>query len=310
MHDLNDSGKRIFGIVIPFFSNINYLLKLADSLLNQSDRRFEVLIIDDSGKNLVTPEFLQDQLDHRFTVLTNEKNLGPFLSWNAGISHLLSRQKYKIFSIVHGDDLLDRDYVKNAIKYLDEHPDVDIFHSKVRIIGSNGRRKFSLQDSVKSFASFGSFGKPLISFGDKGLERILRNNFVFCPTMIFNVSKFNCLEFDTRWKMVGDLDFISQALLNGRSFLQLSDKNYFYRRHNNNLTAELTRSTKRFEEEIILYRELETKCREAGFHKSSAAAKNARIIKLHITYRMMISLLRFDFAGFRRFFNVLLTIGK
>lgn len=310
MHDVNDSGKRIFGIVIPFFSNINYLLKLTDSLLNQSDRRFEVLIIDDSGKNLVTSEFLQNQLDYRFALLTNEKNLGPFLSWNAGISHLLSRQKYKILSIVHADDLLDRDYVKNAIKSLDEHPDVDIFHSKVKIIGSNGRRKFSFLDFVKSLSNFGSSGQPVQSFGDVGLVRILRNNFVFCPTMIFNVSKFNSIEFDTRWNMVSDLDFISMALLEGRSLLQLPEKNYLYRRHNNNLTSELTRTTKRFEEEIELYGQLESTCRDFGFDKSATAAKKARMIKLHITYRLMISLFRSDFAGFRRLFNVLLTIGK
>jgi glycosyltransferase involved in cell wall biosynthesis len=310
VHEVNSSANRTFGIVIPFFNNVGYLSQLTASLLNQSDGRFEVLIIDDSGENLIASEFLRYEPDDRFTLRTNEKNLGPILSWNAGLSQLLSRKRYKILSIVHGDDLLDCDYVKNAIKSLDEHPDVDIFHSKVKIIGSNGRRKFSLQDFVKSFANFGSFGKPVKSFGDKGLERILKNNFVFCPTMIFNVSKFHCIEFDTRWKMVGDLDFISQALLEGRSFLQLPDKNYYYRRHNNNLTAELTRTTKRFEEEIKLYGELESRCREAGFHKSAAVAKKARIIKLHITYRIMISLFRLDFSGFRRLFNVLLTIGK
>lgn len=310
MHDVSSSGNRTFGIVIPFFSNFDHLSQLIASLFNQSDGRFEVLIVDDSGKNLIASEFVQDKLDDRFTLRTHEFNLGPFLSWNAGISELLSRQKYEVLSIVHGDDLLDRDYVKNAMNSLGEHPDVDIFHSKVKIIGSNGRWKFSFQDSVKSFANFGSSGKPIESFGDKGLERILRNNFVFCPTMIFNVSKFHCLEFDTRWKMVGDLDYISQALLEGRSFLQLPDKNYYYRRHNNNLTAELTRTTKRFEEEIKLYGELESRCREAGFHKSAAVAKKARIIKLHITYRMMISLARWDFAGFRRLFKVLLTTGK
>ena len=133
---------------------------------------------------------------------------------------------------------------------------------------------------------------------------------MFCPAMVFNASKFRCIEFDTRWKMVGDLEFISQALLEGRSFFQLPDKNYFYRRHNNNLTAELTHTTKRFEEEIELYEELESRCTEVGFYKSAAAAKKAQIIKLHITYRMMISLFRFDYVGFRRLFNVLLTIGK
>ena len=310
MHDVNGSGERTFGIVIPFFSNFEFFSQLTSSLLAQSDGRFEVFIVDDSGEGLISSEYVQNELDDRFTLQTNEVNLGPFLSWNAGISYLLSREKYKILSIVHGDDLLDRDYVRNAIKAFNEHPEVDIFHSKVKIIGSNGGWKISFQDSVKSLANVGIMGKPIKSFGDKGLVRILRNNFVFCPTMIFNVSKFDSIEFDTRWKMVGDLEFISQALLEGRSLLRLSEKNYYYRRHGDNLTAELTLNTKRFKEEIELYGNLVSRCKKVGFHKSARAAKKARIIKLHIMYRMVISLLRFDFAGVRRLLNLLTTIGK
>jgi glycosyltransferase involved in cell wall biosynthesis len=298
------------GIVVPAYKEFEYLMNLFESLLKQSDGRFEVLVIDDSAENLITKEILSTKLDERFSLLTNRTNLGPFTSWNSGISEMLSRKKYSLLSIVHEDDVLHEDYVKNSLLYFEKYPAYDIFHSKVKIIGSNGRRKYSFQDSVKSLANFGTFGKPIESLGDKGLERILRNNFVFCPAMVFNASKFRCIEFDTHWKMVGDLEFISQALLEGRSFLQLPDKNYFYRRHNNNLTAELTHTTKRFEEEIELYGELESRCREVGYHKSAAAAKKARMIKLHITYRLMISLLRCDFVGFRRLFNVLLTIGK
>jgi glycosyltransferase involved in cell wall biosynthesis len=296
--------------VVPFFNRIEYFEIVYRSLLSQTDTSFEVLIIDDSGDQLVQKFFGNEQLDQRFTLVSNAINKGSFESWNTGLNEMANRQKYSLLSVVHADDVLDRDYVKNAIKAFNEYPEVDIFHSKVKIIGSNGGRRFSFQDSVKSLANVGTIGKPIKSFEDKGLVRILRNNFVFCPTMIFNVSKFDSIEFDTRWKMVGDLDFISQALLEGRSLLRLSEKNYYYRRHDDNLTAELTRSTKRFEEEIKLYRELETKCREVSFHKSSAAAKKARIIKLHITYRIMISLFRFDFSGFRHLFNVLLTVGK
>ena len=301
---------KTFGLIVPFYCNVDFFSELIDSIKGQSSNSFEVLIVDDSGKKVIHRIVEEEIKDHRFSFIENDVNQGPFASWNIGLDEMLDRRKYSLLSIVHADDVLDRDYVKNANKAFDDYPEVDIFHSKARIIGSNGGRKFSFQDSVKSLANVGTIGKPIKSFGDKGLVRILRNNFVFCPTMIFNVSKFDSIKFDTRWKMVGDLEFISQALLEGRSLLRLSEKIYYYRRHDDNLTAELTLNTKRFKEEIELYGNLVARCKKVGFEKSAAAAKKARIIKLHIMYRMTISLLRFDFAGVRRLLNLLLTIGK
>ena len=302
------SDNRVFGIVVSVY-NGTHLRALLNSLLGQSDNRFDVLIVDDSNNNLIGKEIIEKYVDDRFVLRTNTENLGPFRSWNAGLSEMLARRKYRILSVIHEDDILDKDYVKHLIHAVDIHPNIDIYHSRVKIIGRNGNCKFSFQDAYKALAHCTSTRRAVISFGDSGLARILTNNFVFCPTMVFNASKFRSIEFDTRWKMVGDLEFISQALLEGRSFLRLPDKNYYYRRHDDNLTAELTRTTRRFEEEVELYRDLVARCSEVGFDKSAAVAKKARIIKLHIGYRMMISLFRFDIAGFRRLFDVLLTIG-
>jgi glycosyltransferase involved in cell wall biosynthesis len=302
------SENRVFGIVVSAFNGI-HLRALLNSLLGQSDNRFDVLIVDDSNNNLIGKEFVERYFDDRFALRTNTENLGPFRSWNAGLSELLARRKYRILAVIHEDDILDKDYVKHMIDAVDLHPNIDVYHSRVKIIGRNGNYKFSFQDVYKALAHFTSTRKVVISFGDSGLARILTNNFVFCPTMVFNASKFRSVEFNTRWKMVGDLEFISTALLEGRSFLRLPEKNYYYRRHDDNLTTELTRTTKRFEEEVELYVDLVARCSEVGFDKSAAVAKKARIIKLHIRYRMMISLIRFDIAGFRRLFDVLSTIG-
>ena len=303
------SDNRVFGIVVSAY-NGTHLRALLNSLLRQSDNRFDVLIVDDSNNNLIGKDFVERNFDDRFALRTNTENLGPFRSWNAGLSEMLARRKYRILSVIHEDDILDKDYVKHFIDAVDKHPNIDVYHSRVKIIGRNGNYKFSFQDVYKALAHFTSTRKVVISIGDGGLARILTNNFVFCPTMVFNASKFQSIEFNTRWKMVGDLEFISKALLEGRSFLRLPEKNYCYRRHDDNLTAELTRTTKRFEEEAELYRDLVARCNKVGFYKSATAAKKARIIKLHIGYRMMISLFRFDFAGVRRLCNVLLTAGK
>lgn len=302
--------ERVFGIVIPFYREKDYLIELVESLKKQTDPRFEVLIVDDSCSMMICPEFITEKLDDRFTIKTNEANLGPFLTWNLGLSEMMKRQRYCLISIVHEDDVLHCDYVRNSISYLARHPEIDVFHSKAKIIGPNGKRKFSFQDSYKCIGYRGFSSRPVLSVSDKGLAKILRKNFVFCPTMVFNTAKFSTIEFDSRKKMVSDLDFISKSLIEGRSFLQFPDKNYFYRRHRNNLTAKLTRSTERFEEEIQFYKELEIRCTDFGFQKSAVVAGKLRIIKLHLFYRILLAILKSDIVYVRRLVSILMTSGK
>lgn len=294
----------MFGIVIPVYNGGRYLAELLQSLISGSDPNWEAVIVDDSVSNKIGSELLRIQSDERFTIISNSTNQGPFASWNIGLHELFKRKKYSLISVVHEDDLLHIDYVKNSLSYFARFPEVDVFHSKVKLIGGKGRRSLSIQDAIKSIGIGFQRKKPMMTHSDNGLAKILRRNYVFCPSMIFNATKFERIKFDDRWKMVADLDFISNSLIEGCSFLQMPDKNYFYRRHKNNLTAELTRTTKRFEEELKLYKELESLCSEAGFPKSANVAKKARIIKLHIVYRMLLALIRLDLRGVRRLMSV------
>lgn len=295
----------MLGIVIPVYNGGRYLAELLQSLISGSDPNWEAVIVDDSISNKIGPELLRIQRDERFTIISNSSNQGPFASWNIGLNELFKRKKYSLMSVVHEDDLLHVDYVKNSLSYIATFQDVDVFHTKVKLIGSKGRPVFSIQDAYKGIGTRLQSKKPMVTCSDNGLAKILKRNYVYCPSMIFNTRKFNSIEFDDRWKMVSDLDFVSKSLLEGRSFLQMPDKNYFYRRHNNNLTVELTRTTKRFEEELELYNELDSLCSEAGFLKSAKVAEKARIIKLHIVYRMLLALICFDLGGIRRLMSVL-----
>ena len=301
---------KTLGIVVPFYRNLEYFYELIDSIQRQTSSSYEVLIVDDSGKGVIQRIVDEEIKDDRFSFIENDVNQGPFSSWNIGLDEMLDRQKYSLLSIVHADDVLDRDYVKNSLSYLSMYPEVDIFHSKVKLIGAKGKRVFSIQDRYKRVGSGFRGNKPIHTSSDDGLARILGNNHIFCPTMVFNANMFNKIKFNDQWKMVSDLEFVATALLEGRSFLQMPDKNYYYRRHGNNLTAELTRSTKRFEEEVQLYRNLEDLCRRSGFLKSAEVASKARIIKLHVLYRVSIALSRFDLASARRLIRVLRSVGK
>lgn len=88
-----------FSIVIPTFNREKELISAIKSILNQSCKNFEIVIIDNSSVKK-TPQFLIKILNNKkILYIKNKKNLGWINNVSKGIS--LSKGKY---IILHGDD--------------------------------------------------------------------------------------------------------------------------------------------------------------------------------------------------------------
>jgi hypothetical protein len=199
---------------------------------------------------------------------------------------------------VHADDLLSPNYVNDALAALDSSPNIDVFHFQTRIINSRGRVAMSMKDLYKKVSNIQlRYHLELIS-GDLGLARILKSNFIYCPSLVFSAASARNLSFDTRWKMVSDLALVSRFLLEDKNILSLPQRNYFYRRHDQSLSSKLTSSFDRFEEEFELYLSLVSSCQEKGFRLSSNQAARMTSIRLHIAWIMFNSLMSANFVRF------------
>jgi len=300
MHEDSDNSPRLLGIVIPTARCTDYLVELLDSLLSQSDSGWEAVIVDDSGNGSVRRDLGVRRPKAKVSWLENSTNLGLPQSWNVGLKIMQSRHRYFAIAVVHDDDLLHSDYVRETQNLMTNHPDIAVLHYRTRVIDGRGKRKLSVQDAVKSLFSPYLWNRSYVSEGDRGLARILRNNFVFCPSMVFNTELLPEIEFDVHWRFVSDLDFVSRSLLSHHRFLRSPKPMYIYRRHRQNATSKFTDSTERFAEEISLYKTLEKKCLESAFFESAAAARRRSSIRCHILYRMVLSLFRADKEKLRR----------
>lgn len=290
----------LLGIVIPTYRHSDYLEALLDSLARQTDNRWEAIVVDDSGNGSVA-ERVTDSLEARkFTCVVHDVNHGIPEAWNSGIRELISRNRYGAIAVVHDDDLLHPDYVKVSLHLLEQRPEIAVYHYRSRVVNRSGTSIISIQDLVKVSLSPHLWGRKYVSRGDSGLAEILDNNFVFCPSMVFNLHHFETVKFERHWKFVTDLHFVANALLSGKVFLRYPKPMYLYRRHSGNVTARLTKSTERFSEEIALYKDLEERCASAGYLYSAGAARRRRSIRRHLAYRMMISTFRLDRIQLRK----------
>ena len=89
-------------IIIPYFRKKKFFRETVSSILNQTYKNFEVIIIYDD-ENREELNHIKDIIknDIRFQLFTNKKNLGAGLSRNKGIS--LAKGKYICF--IDADDI-------------------------------------------------------------------------------------------------------------------------------------------------------------------------------------------------------------
>ena len=104
-------------IIIPVYNIEKYIEECVNSVLVQSYKNFEVILVDDGSKDrssIICDDLAN--LDNRIKVI-HKKNGGLSSARNAGIK--ASKGDYIAF--IDGDDYWDdRDFLKDVVKCLDE----------------------------------------------------------------------------------------------------------------------------------------------------------------------------------------------
>ena len=106
--------------IVPCYKLGHFLPECINSILSQSYRDIEVLIMDDCSPDN-TGEVARSFNDSRVKYIRNDSNLGHLRNYNKGIN--LSRGLY--IWLISGDDRLRRDYVlERYIRIMVDHPKV------------------------------------------------------------------------------------------------------------------------------------------------------------------------------------------
>jgi len=116
------------------YNGEKYLRQAIDSILNQTFKDFEFLIIND-GSTDRTAEILQSYQDSRIKVINNEKNIGLTKSLNKGLK--LAKGEY--IARMDADDVSLPTRLEKQICFLDENKEVGSLGAAWYIIDENSR---------------------------------------------------------------------------------------------------------------------------------------------------------------------------
>ena len=144
----------LVSVIIPYYRKKQYIYRTLRSVINQSYKKLEIIIIyDDDNKDDL--KFIKHITlkDKRIKILVNKKNLGVGLSRNKGIKK--SRGEYIAF--LDADDLWLKDKIKYQIRFMKlreiifSHTSYSIVDSQNMIISKrNAKNFFRLKDLIKS----------------------------------------------------------------------------------------------------------------------------------------------------------------
>lgn len=139
-------------VLMPVYNVAAYVQGAIDSILNQSYKDFELLIINDGSTDATRDEVLKFT-DPRIRFVENEHNIGLANTLNRGIE--LATGEY--IARMDGDDISLPDRLKKQADMLDRHLEIDICGAGYRFFGSKNYEVHYPRDheSIKAGLLFG-----------------------------------------------------------------------------------------------------------------------------------------------------------
>lgn len=138
----------MISVIIPNYNNVHYLYDCVNSLLIQTYKNFEVIIVD-NGSTDESIEVLKTLKSNcrNLRVIELDKNYGFAFAVNRGIE--ISKGEYVV--LINNDTLLDRDFLFHLVTFLKEKENV--FSCSSKMIQFYDRKK--IDDAGDYYTIFG-----------------------------------------------------------------------------------------------------------------------------------------------------------
>ena len=122
-------------VLMPVFNAEKYLREAIDSILAQTFRYFELLIIND-GSTDGSSDILASYSDPRIVIVDNEQNIGLANSLNKG----LALARGELVARMDADDISFPDRLMKQVCFMRRNPSVAVLGTQVAFINADGRK--------------------------------------------------------------------------------------------------------------------------------------------------------------------------
>lgn len=162
--------KPLVSVVMSVFNKDRYLHKAIESILGQTFRDFEFIIVNDASSDKTLP-IIRSYMrkDKRIRLINNDHNLKIAHSLNIGISNALA----DLIARMDADDIALPQRLENQYLFLKKHPAVAIVGTNILIIDENEKEIWKRgyptrsRDIKKIMFRYSPFAHPTVMFRKK-----------------------------------------------------------------------------------------------------------------------------------------------
>jgi glycosyltransferase involved in cell wall biosynthesis len=124
----------LVSVIMPVYNSEKYLKEAIDSVLNQSYKHLELVIVNDASTDL-TKNIIQSYSDSRIRYIENESNSGIVFSRNRGLSAAVG----EYVATLDSDDIALENRIGEQVAFLNKNPDHGMCGTYYNTIDSNGK---------------------------------------------------------------------------------------------------------------------------------------------------------------------------
>ncbi len=197
---------KVSVIMSEYNTDKTYLRTAIQSILDQTFKDFEFIIVDDRGKNDLA-KVVKNFNDDRIRIIKNQKNMGLVYSLNKAVR--LAKGEYLVR--MDTDDIALPDRIEKTYEFMLAHPEYDV-------VGS-----CAVEFSGKK--DLGILGKP----GEKSKKSIMRGDVPVHPAVIMKKESVVSVSNYDNYQRAEDLALWCKLLLNKKRIFVLDDVLLLYR---------------------------------------------------------------------------------
>lgn len=193
-------------VMAEYNTPINDLIESIQSVVDQTYKNFEFIIVDDGTKNdLMT--IVDSFDDHRIKVIKNPSNMGFVYSLNNGIKH--AQGKYIVR--MDTDDISMPDRIEKLYNYIVSHPEYAVV----------GTKAVEFSDKIE----YGVLGEA----GEKSRQSIMRGNIIIHASAIIDKKALEAIGYYKEYTRAEDLVLWCELLLKHYRLYTIDEVLYRYR---------------------------------------------------------------------------------
>lgn len=227
-------------IILPSYNHSEFLLARLESVLNQTYKNWEAIIIDDQSTDdslQIISDFIEQNPDFKLRhFIVNEKNSGSgYFSWQKGIE--LAETEY--IWIAETDDFSEPEFLEEMVGILDSNQQTTLAFCGSNYVENNKTIYNSVNRTQDLFVENGAYKiidkdvffarMPFNTYITNGSSVLFRKPHFRIPSEIFNN------------RLCSDI-FLWSYLLQNNSFAFLNKNLNFFRRHDESTSSFLQKN--------------------------------------------------------------------